>query len=141
MTSPVQKPYKDPQQLSISIVDLSAYASGTPEQRQQIAQALTSACSSIGFVYITGHGIPDQLLQDAFSWSKKLFDLSSEDKMKAPHPPGPSVHRGYSHPGFEKVSQEVGEDDDHGSRAKALRQVTDFKASLHRYLPCAPTLL
>ncbi|KAI9847754.1 MAG: hypothetical protein M1830_007330 [Pleopsidium flavum] len=113
----------------IPIVDLSEYRSGTSEQRQYIARDLAHACCVVGFVYIAGHGIPAELQQDAFTWSKKLFDLKHEDKMKAPHPSGPSVHRGYSHPGFEKVSQETGDDDEQGSRAKALRQIADYKES------------
>ena len=114
----------------IPIVDLTCYQSGNPEQRRSIAHDLATACCSVGFVYITGHGIRPELVNDAFGWSKKFFDLSLDEKMKAPHPSGPSVHRGYSHPGLEKVSQETGDDDEAGSRAKALRQIADYKASM-----------
>lgn len=34
--------------------------------------------------------------------SKRLFDLSLEDKMKAPHPEGMTPHRGYSGFGRER---------------------------------------
>lgn len=117
-------------QTSIPIVDLTAYSSSTSSQRQLIAHDLAHACTSVGFVYIAGHGIPAELTQAAFAWSKRFFDLPAQDKMKAPHPDGPSVHRGYSHPGLEKVSQETGPDDEVGSRAKKLREVEDFKASI-----------
>lgn len=46
--------------------------------------------------------------------------------MKALHPPGSAVHRGYSYPGLEKVSDviqaEVGEEG-----VKDVRGVPDFK--------------
>ena len=44
--------------------------------------------------------------------------------MKAPHPDGPTVHRGYSWPGLEKVSQVISSDLDVGEK---LRAVTDCK--------------
>lgn len=119
----------DTAQTSIPIVDLTGYTSKDLTQRKLIAQDLANACSSVGFVYIAGHSIPHELIQAAFAWSKRFFDLPPQDKMKAPHPDGPSVHRGYSHPGLEKVSQETGLDDEMGSRAKKLREVQDFKAS------------
>ncbi|KAL9118042.1 MAG: hypothetical protein Q9187_005415 [Circinaria calcarea] len=114
---------------SIPIVDLSAFLSNDDKQRQKIAQDLTEACHNLGFVYITGHGVSPELLDDAFQWSRKLFDLSHEDKMKAPHPPGPTPHRGYSHPGLEKVysKQEASSDVVNKSQGSSLREVMDFK--------------
>lgn len=117
-------------QTPIPIVDLTTYTSSTPSQQQLIADDLANACSRVGFVYIAGHGIPAELIHAAFAWSKRFFDLPPQDKSKAPHPDGPSVHRGYSHPGLEKVSQETGPDDEVGSRVKKLRQVEDVKASI-----------
>lgn len=46
--------------------------------------------------------------------------------MLAPHPDGPDVHRGYSHPGLEKVSQYMDGDESIG---ESLRAVTDMKES------------
>lgn len=51
--------------------------------------------------------------------------------MKAPHPEGWAVHRGYSWPGLEKVSQEKtrGEGSGNGDEelVKKLREVVDCK--------------
>ena len=44
--------------------------------------------------------------------------------MLAPHPDGPSVHRGYSYPGLEKVSQVISTDLEVGEK---LREVKDCK--------------
>ena len=114
---------------SIPIVDLSSFFSDDSlQQRKQHAKDLTDACQSLGFAYITGHGVSSDLLQEAFAWSKKLYDLSHEDKMKAPHPPTPVPHRGYSAPGFEKVyfntAQEA--DEGQGSKGESLK-ISDFK--------------
>ncbi len=53
-----------------------------------MARDLVDACRRVGFVYIINHGVHDDLLSQAFGWSKKLFDLPKEKKMLAPHPPG-----------------------------------------------------
>ena len=113
----------------IPIVDLSAFLSNDDKQRQKAAKDLTDACHNLGFVYITGHGVSPELLDDAFRWSRELFDLSHEDKMKAPHPPGSIPHRGYSHPGLEKVysKQEANSDLVNESRGSSLRKIMDFK--------------
>ncbi|EIN10878.1 Clavaminate synthase-like protein [Punctularia strigosozonata HHB-11173 SS5] len=98
----------------------------TVRERSQIANAIVDACRQVGFVYIIGHGIDAATLEAAFAIAKRLFDLPIEDKMKAPHPSGGAVHRGYSYPGLEKVSQETNASVDVIS---SLRQVKDIKES------------
>ncbi|KAI0429745.1 hypothetical protein F5Y09DRAFT_309609 [Xylaria sp. FL1042] len=102
---------------TIPVVDLGLWWSDGPAaatDRKRIAAELAEACRDVGFVYVTNHGVPDELLNEAFAWTRRFFDLPLEKKMLAPHPPGPSVHRGYSWPGLEKVSQTIygqGEED------------------------------
>ena len=117
--------YSEP---SIPIVDFKDFASGAPEARLQAAKELVAACRDVGFVYITGHGVPDDTLAKAFDVSKKFYDLPQEEKMKAPHPPGWAVHRGYSWPGLEKVSAAISDKDDEEAVDK-LREVQDYKES------------
>lgn len=124
----------DPQ-TPIPIVDFAAFPTGDPASRARIAAELTSACRRIGFVYIRNHGIPAPLLEEAFSWSRRLFELPKEKKLLAPHPPGPDVHRGYSWPGLEKVSQYIhatgdGDDDEAQRVGEELRKVEDCKVCL-----------
>lgn len=85
------------EQKSIPIVDLSAFGTeGETKSRSESARALYKACHDLGFVQILGHGIEPELLREAFDWSKKLYSLSHDEKMKAPHPDGPVPHRGSS---------------------------------------------
>lgn len=82
---------------SIPIVDLSAFGTeGNTESRLESARALYKACHELGFVQILGHGVEPELLREAINWSKKLYSLSHDEKMKAPHPDGPVPHRGSS---------------------------------------------
>jgi isopenicillin N synthase-like dioxygenase len=111
----------------IPIIDIATLTTATnPDSQLATAKSLVAACQQIGFAYITNHGLSPKLLEQAFRTSKALFALSHEAKMQAPHPAGPEVHRGYSHPGQEKVSQYVGGRDDIGEQ---LREVADCKES------------
>lgn len=115
---------------TLPVIDFSRWLNGSAEQKKEVATELAKACRQVGFVYVINHGVSETLLEEAFGWSQKLFALPEEKKMLAPHPPGPNVHRGYSWPGLEKVSQYVhkeGEDSD--AEEEALRQVQDCKES------------
>ena len=124
------------EQLSIPIIDLSAFTSDNPLHSQRIPPALCKACQDLGFVYIKGYHLSSNLLQEAFSWSKRLFDLEHQDKMKAPHPSASIPHRGYSHPGLEKVYSKDELSDDHAQENKgaSLRKIMDFKVSYDQRL-------
>lgn len=122
---------------TVPVIDFGPWDnSDKQEERLKVARELTAACRNVGFVQIINHGLPDDVLQEAFAWSKKLFDLPMEQKMLAPHPDGPNVHRGYSYPGLEKVGQVNGTNGDDSKAEEALRQVTDCKVSvLHASVP------
>ncbi|KAI3326756.1 thymine dioxygenase [Xylariaceae sp. AK1471] len=115
---------------TIPAVDLAAWSGGSAADRKRIASELTDACRRVGFVYVANHGIPPELLGEAFAWSRRLFDLPAETKMLAPHPPGPNVHRGYSWPGLEKVSQVIYADgEEEELKQIEERGVSDVKES------------
>ena len=116
--------------MEIPVVDLSPWKQAHDQQaRQKVAQEIVDACKKVGFVYITNHSIPEPVLDKAFDWSRRFFELSMEEKSKAPHPEGWAVHRGYSCPGLEKVSQAVSGGDDEDV-VKKLRQTPDFKVRI-----------
>lgn len=111
----------------IPVVDFGQWNSAGPH-RLHTARAIVDACQKVGFVYIINHSLPESLLDEAFDWSRRFFDLPEHEKLKAPHPEGWAVHRGYSWPGLEKVSQELSADNDL-ERAKQLRETPDCKVS------------
>lgn len=114
-------------QTTIPVVDFAEWNLGG-SGRRRVAQNIVDACKKVGFVYIVNHSLPEQLLDEAFDWSHRFFDLPQDEKLKAPHPEGWAVHRGYSWPGLEKVSQATSEHNDQ-ERAEQLREVTDVKES------------
>lgn len=114
---------------TIPIVDFSPFiSSSNPHERLGAARALVRACREVGFVYIRNHGVPQDQLRRAFEISAKFYALPLEDKMKAPHPPGWAIHRGYSWPGLEKVSNALSEIDNREAVEK-LREIQDYKES------------
>ncbi|OQD94874.1 hypothetical protein PENSOL_c023G02123 [Penicillium solitum] len=111
---------------NIPVVDFAGW--NTESSRQRIAQEIVAACKTVGFVYIINHSLPEPMLDEGFNWSKLFFELPQDEKLKAPHPEGWAVHRGYSWPGLEKVSQAMSTGNDQ-ERADQLREVTDIKES------------
>ncbi len=120
--------------MAIATVDLAAFsdnASYSDSERLRAGQALVDACHSLGFVKVTGHGLTKHEIEEALGWTKRLFDLPYQEKMKAPHPPGPVPHRGYSGLGLEKVysPDDVQTVQAHsgGDVGVELRKISDFK--------------
>ncbi|KAH0841254.1 hypothetical protein AYO21_06867 [Fonsecaea monophora] len=114
-----------PQELAIPIIDLEPVRSGTPEEARATGKLVYQAFRDVGFAYIKNHGVPQELVDQAFDWSSKFFALSQADKDKAPHPPYGWWHRGYSGVGREKVVQMVFDQDS----IDQLRKCPDFKES------------
>ncbi|KAI2618344.1 Clavaminate synthase-like protein [Hypoxylon sp. NC1633] len=121
---------------AIATVDVSPFTAeagrNPPDsERLKAGQALVEALHNLGFVKITGHGIQRDEIRDALAWTKKLFDLPYEEKMKAPHPPGPMPHRGYSGLGKEKVysQEDLKSHGDVADVSQEMRKISDFKES------------
>ncbi|KAF2177390.1 thymine dioxygenase [Zopfia rhizophila CBS 207.26] len=109
----------------IPIVDFGKFLNGNEKEQESVAAQIDDAFQNVGFVYLKGHGVPKEKVEECFEWSKKFFDLPLETKMLAPHPPGGSHHRGYSAPGVEKVSQHTYDAD----QIAKLREIPDYKES------------
>jgi len=61
--------------MSIPVIDIAALVSGDEGERARLAAEIGAACRGIGFFAITGHGVPQALIDDAFAASHELFDL------------------------------------------------------------------
>jgi isopenicillin N synthase-like dioxygenase len=93
---------------TVPIIDLSPYRSGDPRSKREVARQVGEACRDIGFLTITGHGIPDFLVSDCYEVSKAFFDLSLAEKMTVQRP-APDQVRGYSAVGGEGLSYSLNE--------------------------------
>ncbi|KAM7203849.1 hypothetical protein V8F20_003855 [Naviculisporaceae sp. PSN 640] len=127
----------------VQTIDLSPFtapnlnSSPSHAERVKAAQALIEACHRTGFVKIRGHGVSQHEVNEALVWVKRLFDLPTSEKMKAPHPAGNMPHRGYSGIGQEKVYSvkdlplpgSGGDGATSSSVGQELRKISDFKES------------
>ncbi|KAF2785925.1 putative leucoanthocyanidin dioxygenase [Melanomma pulvis-pyrius CBS 109.77] len=113
----------------VPIVDISPFTSsdGDFELQKGTAQDLAEKGHINGCIGITGHGVSPELLAEAFAVAKKLFDLPYKEKMKAPHPDGPTPHRGYSGTGRERAAAKTEAETWDGLDGE--EKITDYKES------------
>ena len=65
-------------------IDMSDYFN----RKEEITDALWDAATGIGFFQLTNHGIPQELIDEAFLLSAGFFDLSADTKAQYPLKPG-----------------------------------------------------
>ena len=61
------------QPLSIPIIDLEPVRTGSSEDVDRTAKEIYHAFKYVGFAYIKNHGVPQDLVDEAFEWVWKLF--------------------------------------------------------------------
>lgn len=84
----------EPISLSVPAINIGPFLDGTPAGKQAVADELAAACRNIGFLVIKNHGLPADVLKNAFRMSRAFFDLPLDAKDSV-HPTGPSKQRGY----------------------------------------------
>ncbi|MCJ1245559.1 hypothetical protein MMC30_002763 [Trapelia coarctata] len=95
------------QDIDIPVIDFKPFLHGSAIDRQHVASTVDEALRSVGFLYITNHGIDQRKIDESFHWSKRFFALSESEKEIAQRPPDRSNHRGYSGVGNGKVRERV----------------------------------
>lgn len=87
---------------SVPVIDLAPARAGTLAERRQVAAAIDEACRDIGFFAITGHGVPDAVVDDLRQRAHEFFALPLAEKLAARHPTG--MNRGYHQVGGEALA-------------------------------------
>lgn len=59
----------------LPLIDISDLASASAAKRAAVGAAMRAACVDKGFMYITGHGVPERLVDGTFALSRRFFDL------------------------------------------------------------------
>lgn len=68
--------------MDLPVIDVSGLRSADPAARRSVAAALGRACRDIGFFYVTGHGIADDLRAGIFGAAAQFFALPAADKAR-----------------------------------------------------------
>ncbi|KAF2725178.1 Clavaminate synthase-like protein [Polychaeton citri CBS 116435] len=115
---------------TIPVVDFQVFSSPSPSDHvYQTSKLLTSALHTHGIVALINHPLASTSLAAAFHRARSFFSLPSSTKLQAPHPPGYAVHRGYSPPGLEKVSQLTSSSISSEALKKLRAEISDVKES------------
>jgi len=60
--------------LSVPIVDIAPYWTGGDAGKRAVAAAVDRACRDIGFLIISGHGIPGEMVEETRVLARAFFD-------------------------------------------------------------------
>ena len=81
--------------MAIPVVNLADFLSGDPQLKQKFVNDLGKAYESVGFVAVTNHGIPEDLIADLYKYVQQFFAMPL-DKKKSYEVPGLAGQRGYT---------------------------------------------
>ena len=86
---------------SIPVVDVAGLFSTDPADRRRVAVALGAAAREVGFLYVTGHGLPEALSADLRGAAQRFFAQPLATKMSA------YIGRSANHSGYVPEGEEV----------------------------------
>ena len=89
---------------TIPLVNLRQFKQGDKAERQAFVEQLGTAFHNIGFVGVTGHGIPKDLIDDFYAAAQRFFALPVETKRQY-EVAGAAGQRGYTSFGKEHAKQ------------------------------------
>jgi isopenicillin N synthase-like dioxygenase len=91
------------------IFDLSRFEKAGMAERAVLGAEVDGICRSTGFLAVSGHGVPQPIIDAAWSAAHAFFDLPAEakDKVRAPYAGYPY---GYLGPGVEALAKSKGAD-------------------------------
>jgi isopenicillin N synthase-like dioxygenase len=92
----------------VDIIDFSPYRSDDNTARARVVDQIDRACQEIGFLKLTGHDIPLDLLDEVRSVTRRFFALPDSDKRAWVHEPR-HPNRGYAPMGGEALGATSGD--------------------------------
>ncbi len=79
----------------IPTLDIAPYLSGAPGGREQVAAKLHEISTTVGFFYLKGHNIPEDLIANLFAQSRRFHSLPEAEKKAVPRINVDSFKSGY----------------------------------------------
>ncbi|MEV8040491.1 2-oxoglutarate and iron-dependent oxygenase domain-containing protein [Arthrobacter sp. NPDC080082] len=90
---------------SLPVLDYSRLNAG-PEEASRFRDELRDAMHNVGFLYLSGHGIPQDLVDAMLETSRRFFDLPEAQKLAVENIHSPQF-RGYTRMGAELTDRAV----------------------------------
>lgn len=66
---------------AIPVIDVADYLAGRPSALQALARQFHDALTTVGFMVITGHDVPQALIAQTFAEAQRLHDLPMPEKL------------------------------------------------------------
>jgi isopenicillin N synthase-like dioxygenase len=86
------------------IVDLARFERASPSDKLALAAEVDQICRATGFLALAGHGVPETVIDAAWSKSQAFFDLPADEKQRA-SAPYPGYPYGYLGPQLEALAK------------------------------------
>ena len=103
--NPMDTKTTDSTPLTLPILDLSRLDGG-PEEAAAFRLDLRNATHDFGFFYLTGHGVPQELMRGVIASARQFFALPTEAKLEIENVKSPHF-RGYTRVGGELTQGQV----------------------------------
>lgn len=94
--------------LGIPSIDIAPFLAGDPDGKKAVARAVAQACETVGFLVISGHGLPQNTLDRAIGLGFDFFDLPQAEKDRL-HPTGAARQRGYHRVATRNLASTLGQ--------------------------------
>jgi isopenicillin N synthase-like dioxygenase len=85
---------------AIPVIDISMLAEGGDAATRDVAAQMLAAAEGTGFFYVSGHGVPQALIDEVFAVSRQFFTSTPAAKRAVTVNPW---HRGFIQPGEAKM--------------------------------------
>jgi isopenicillin N synthase-like dioxygenase len=95
----------------IPVVDFAPFRTGDPDQRKRAALELAGAFRNVGFAYLAGHGVDQELIDRTFAEAARFFALPREKKAEVAVEKSP-CDRGWFDIGMENLDPDKQEEGD-----------------------------
>jgi isopenicillin N synthase-like dioxygenase len=66
----------------IPVIDLGPFFAGEEGALEKLGAEVRRACETVGFFYIAGHGVPQDLVDRTFAQSKRFHAMPPDEKLK-----------------------------------------------------------
>lgn len=68
------------------VFDLGRFEKASPEEKKELGAEVDRICRTTGFLAVTNHGVPQDVIDAAWSKARAFFDLPLEEKERAKAP-------------------------------------------------------
>ena len=123
----------------IPAIDIGPFLAGDPAGKADVADAVRRACEEIGFLVISGHGVPRETTEVLFERGFAFYDLPAEIKNRW-HPTGDAKQRGYHGMATRGLSATLGKDAPKDLRESVFLGPLDDHSAAYAHIPEARTV-